>query len=473
MAVTLHEPAAPARRDIPAHPARRRLPRPVLRAALRALGRSPVAQFALSGLLATVAIGIVGMEVGHRIGTRTAIHDAQHTARLAGEGIVAPAVTAGVAHGDPAAVAALDERVRAHVLRHGIVRVKLWASDGRIVYSDERDLIGRRFELGTEQRKVMSRGGVQAEISPLARPENRFEGGDEERKLLEVYLPIRGADGERYLFEAYQGFSSVAAGGNRLWTAFAPALLGLLILLQLVNLPFARALARQLQRGTREREALLRRAVEASETERRGIAADLHDGVVQDLVSVCYGLNARADELTSQGHTAAGAALREGAAQTREGVRALRTLLVDIYPPTLQEAGLYPALEDLAATITSRGVATSVVAPADLPISDAQARLLFRCAQEALRNAVKHANGALAWIEATRDGDRVVLEIGDDGDGYDAARLRDKPAQGHIGLRSLGDLVRDAGGALEVRSAPGEGTVVEVSLPLASCPLAA
>ena len=459
VARTPAEPATawPAAAGAPAATGRRRR---------RALRGSPVAQFALLGLLATVAIGAVGMEVGRHIGMENAIRDAKQSSRLAGRGIVAAAVTDRVARGDAGAIADLDRLVRDHVLRDGVVRVKVWASDGRVVYSDEPHLIGRRFRLGADERAAVAHGdGVEAEVSHLARPENRFES-DADRKLLEVYLPIRGADGKPYLFESYQRFSTVAAGGRRLWTAFAPALLGLLLLLQLVNLPLARSLALRLRRGSEEREALLQRAVDASEMERRVIAADLHDGVVQDLVSVGLGLEARARELEMDGHREASCAMRDGATQTRDGVRALRTLLVDIYPPRLKEAGLAGALDDLAATTTARGVRTTVVAAPGHDLPDTAARLLFRCAQEALRNTLKHARAAHAWIVFVEEGGRVVMEVADDGAGFEVAARLGRAPDGHIGLQALADLVGNAGGRLDVRSTAGEGTTVSVELPV-------
>jgi two-component system, NarL family, sensor kinase len=431
---------------------------------LRAL-RSPIVQFSLSGLLVAALVAAIGMEVGRHIGTDTAIVDAKQASRLAGQGLVAPAIRDGLSRGDPEAIAAVDAVVRTHILRDGVVRVKLWAADGRIVYSDQRELIGGRFQLGAEERAAVTSGaGVEAEVSELARPENRFEGRGE-RRLLEVYLPIRGADGRPYLFEVYKRFSAVADGGRRVWTAFAPALLVLLALLQLVNLPLARSFARRLRRASEERAALLQRAVDASDTERRAIAADLHDGVVQDLVSVALGLEARANELDAQGHEASSGALREGARQTREGVRSLRTLLVDIYPPRLRNASLAAALEDLAATQDARGVPTSVSCDPALTVTDGSAQLLYRCVQEALRNTAKHAGPCRASIELSKIGSDVVAQIRDDGAGFDPNAAAARRGDGHIGLRALTDLVRDAGGRLEISSSPGRGTVVAVCVP--------
>src|SRR3954470_18369533 len=107
--------------------------------------RAPVVQFALSGLLATVVIGLLAVAVLRRIGDAEAIRSAKQVTRLAGEGIVAPSLTRGVLAGDPPALRRLDRVVRARVLRDGVVRVKLWTPAGRIFSSDEPRLIGARY----------------------------------------------------------------------------------------------------------------------------------------------------------------------------------------------------------------------------------------------------------------------------------------------------------------------------------------
>src|SRR4051794_8588276 len=263
-----------------------------MRGMFRGVGRSAVLQFAISGLLATLAIGVIAVAVTGRAGTHEAIHSAKQVTRLAGEGIVEPNLDWAVLAGDESALRGLDRLVHDRVMRDGIVRVKVWDADGRIIYSDQPALIGQRFELGAEERETLRGMEVEAEVSDLSRSENRFERFGE--KLLEVYLPIRGPDGRPLLFEAYQRFGSVSASGRRMWMAFAPALIGGLLLLQLVNLPLAHSLVRRLRRGQEEREALLHRALDASQAERRTIAADLHDGIVQDLVAVSYSLSAEA-----------------------------------------------------------------------------------------------------------------------------------------------------------------------------------
>jgi two-component system NarL family sensor kinase len=423
---------------------------------------SAVAQFAASGLLATLVIGLIAVAIVRHIGTEEAIRDAKQVTRLAGEGIVAPNITAGVLAGDPDALRRLDRTVRERVRRDGIVRVKLWSADGRVIYSDEPRLIGNRYPLGGEEALALRGNEVEAEVSDLARPENRYERA--EGKLLEVYLPLEGPDGKPLLFEAYQRSSSVSASGQRLWLAFAPALFGGLLLLQLINLPLARSLARRLRQGQRERETLLRRALDASQTERRKIAADLHDGVVQDLVGVSFALAAQAERFDGAAPDAT-TALREGAARTRDSIRALRTLLVDIYPPSLHNAGLSAALGDLATTYSGRGLVTTIEAPGELRLSEPAERLLFRCAQELLRNAHQHGRAQRATITILEADDHAVMEMHDDGRGFDPAVLAQRPQEGHFGMRVLADLVADAGGSLDVTSTPGEGTSVRVEVP--------
>ena len=439
--------------------------RDVPAASLRRPRLSPVAQLALAGLLATVLIGVLAVAITRRNGTQEAIRDAKVVARLAGRGIVQPEVTAAALAGDPAALARLDRVVRSRVLRgsDGIVRVKVWTPEGRIVYSDEPRLIGARYELEGDELRGLRTGAVAADVSDLDEPENRFERSA--GRLLQVYLPIRGPDGRPLLFEAYQRFSSVSASGRRLWLAYAPALVGGLLLLQLVNLPLAASFARRLRRGQAEREALLARALDASTTERRTIAADLHDGVVQDLVGLSFTLSAQAERLRD-GDPAASAELREGAASTRASVRALRTLLVDIHPPGLRDAGLDATLADLATTYAARGLRVAVEGEADpLGLDAGTEQLLFRAAQEALRNVHRHAHATDAVVAVVGEPGLVRLRVRDDGDGIEPGALAAREAAGHVGLRGLRDLVGDAGGTLEVAPDPAGGTVLTVELP--------
>ena len=423
--------------------------------------------FAVAGFVAMVVIGVVAVTASRQIGTGEAIDNARRVTRLAGEGILQPYLTTAVLAGDPEALAKLDAVVRQRLRDNGILRTKVWEDDGRIAYSDEPRLIGRRLPLEEDELESLRTGEPQAAVTDLSKAENRldlFNG-----RVLEVYLPITAPDGQRLLVETYQHLDPVAASGRRLWIAFAPALIGGLLLLQLVNLPLAHSMVRRLQRGQRQREQLLRRAVAVSEQERQVIAEDLEDGILHDLLGVCAEFDAEARRQERGGEPEAGSALRGAASGTRDAVRALQRLLIEIHPPALARIGLGSALDGLTTVRAHRGLVVTLDAPADLddlPLSQDVERLLLRGAQEALANAAKH--GAMsARVQLTVGDEGVALEVTDDGPGFDPAVLPDRPAQGHYGLLMLQDAVVAARGTLAVRSSPGHGTTVTLGLPSA------
>ncbi len=421
-----------------------------------------VARFAAAGLVALAVVAVVSFLILRNVGTTEALKNAREVTRIVGRGIVEPNLGEGVVRERPAALHRLDRVMRERVLRSPIVRVKLWTPSGRVVYSDDPQLIGRRFPLGKDEIASLRTGKVDSGVSDLSLPENRSERG--RGKLLEVYLPVRTRSGQPLLLEAYQHFSSVVASARDVWLAFLPALLAALVVLYLVQLPLAASLARRLRRGSREREQLLERAVDASAEERRRIAADLHDGIVQDMAGLSFSLAAAADRASARGDAAAAADLRRDAEHTRRSVRAIRNLLVEIYPPTLQQAGLAAALSDLVAPLEARGIATRVEVPEPVDLSTEDEALLFRVAQETVRNAAAHAEpNNLEVVVETGPGD-VSLTVSDDGRGFDAAS-GDGVGGGHFGLALLRDLAEQRGAGLSVESRPGTGTRVTVEVP--------
>ncbi|GAC1322274.1 MAG: hypothetical protein NVSMB25_17210 [Thermoleophilaceae bacterium] len=419
-----------------------------------------VLKFAVTGLLALALLGFVAVKLLERTGTSEAIRNAKQVTRLAGNGIVAPAIGKGLLRGDSAAIASLDRIVHQRVLQDPVVRVKIWTAQGRILYSDEHRLIGSTYPLGQDELKALYRRSTAAELSDLSRPENRLERAH--RKLLEVYLGVKASDGQSLLFESYQRFSSITASGRRLWIAFAPALIGALVLLELAQIPLAWSLARRLQRGQREREALLRRAIEASELERRRIARDLHDGAVQNLAGVSYTLAAAADGMEDR-DPAAAEAVRQAAAGTRQSIRELRSLLVDIYPPTLHRAGLEPAISDTLTRLSAAGIETALQVEQPLELTQETEALIFRTAQEALRNVMTHSGAGRVDVHVGRLNGGGVLEVSDDGRGFDLSATTSR--DGHFGLQMMEDLARDAGGRLQVDCEPGAGTRVRLEVP--------
>jgi signal transduction histidine kinase len=368
--------------------------------------------------------------------------------------------------GDPQAIEALDRVIKERVLGDpSIARVKIWARPGRIVYSDEPRLIGALYPMSREELAELRVSRVDAHVSDLAKPENRFE--QRFGRLLEVYMPIRTPSGEPLRYEVYYRSSFISARGSRIFGLFAPVMLGALVLLALIQLPLAWRLATRVRKGQEEQQRLLKHALEASELERRRIAHDLHDGVVQDLAGVAFGLAPLVEEAERRGDQAEAAALRDASVTLRQGVRDLRTLLVEIHPPNLESAGLEVALSDLLSPLAAAGIATELhVDDAAAPGSEHDV-LVYRAAREAVRNAQAHGKPSSVRVELARQPGRTRLVVSDDGRGFTPADRERRVAEGHVGLRLVESLVEQSGGRLSVASEPGEGTTVVLEVPSA------
>ncbi|MGK2955208.1 MAG: sensor histidine kinase [Solirubrobacterales bacterium] len=426
-------------------------------------GRSAVWQFAISGLLGVLVIGLIASLAFREIARQQALDEAKDLARLTASAIVEPGLNPGIEKGEPAAIAEFDRIVRRSVLADSdIVRVKIWKADGTVIYSDEPRAIGMDTSVNEEELEALRSNEVRAEVSDLDSPENRYERGHGE--LLEVYLPVSLPDGERLMFESYQPTSVISETTRDLTLAFIPALIGGLILLQLVNLPLARRLVNQVRSARAEREQYLQAAMDASERERRRIAADLHDGVVQDMNGLSLSVAAEARAAEARGDEEGASRLRGISASGRQITRGLRNALVNIYPPTLHRQGLAAALSDLAEELGRRGIEVELDLDDSLELAPDVESLLFRIAQESTRNVVSHAAASSVRIEVSRADGRVAINVRDNGEGFNVSEQTPVPA-GHLGLKAMESLTADAGGTFVLDSTPGEGTEIRVEVP--------
>lgn len=422
---------------------------------------APMLQFILAGALAMLLVVFALSVASKRIGEREAIIEARSEALVKAQGLIEPIITDALLEGDPAQIAAIDQVVNEKILSDSLVRVKIWSDEGEVLYSNEPREIGDTFELAEDDIEALEDGVVDAEVSDLTKPENRYERDYD--KLLEVYLPVQLPSGERVLYESYFLYDTVEESGQRIWESFAPFTIGAVIVLQLIQIPLAYSLAQRLRARQLEREDLLERAISASEHERRRIAQDLHDGVVQDLAGVSYSLAA----IGRQGDDPHAIELAAAGDTVRSSIEALRTLLVELYPPNLAEEGLGPALADLLARARAVGLETDADTTglaADLAITES--RLVYRTVQEALRNVITHAEATTVRVRAASDDERVWAEVVDDGRGFDVDEARRRAEDGHVGLLGTADLVADAGGQLIITSGDHAGTTVRIEVPL-------
>jgi two-component system, NarL family, sensor kinase len=446
---------------------------------------NPVVQFLAAGLVVLVVVVVVTLRLSREAADDEALMNARATTQLLGRSVAQPAIPAGLAEGRPAAVKTFRERVLGRLVVGDVKRIKIWRRDGTIVYSDKPQLIGNRYELGEDEVEVLEHGGNDAEVSDLSEHENRYErafGGD----LVEVYSRIRSPEGEPLLFEAYYSAADIAKQRKQVYDRFQPIALGGLLVLVALTTPLLWGLTRRLDRTRRDRQRLLEAAADASESERRRIARDLHDVVVQDLAGTSFALSATLRDPRTPPDTAQ--RLSPMSDSLRSSLRALRSLLVEIYPPDLGADGLTAALQDLVAPAVGAGVTPTVEVYDVGDVSDESIRLVWRVAQEAVRNSIRHANARHLAVQVRTIDDLLHLDVTDDGDGFgdgaarpvaasvgaaakgsggrggDSSAPAGSPEPGGIGLRSLRDLIREAGGRLEVRSTPGRGTTVHLEV---------
>jgi two-component system NarL family sensor kinase len=438
-------------------------PRSGSQAPLVSAGRT-VGVFLLAGLVALALATIAALLVVRHIADGEAIREAKELTRLAATSAVQPDLSDALLDGEPRAVAHLDASVRRRVLHQPVVRVKLWTPSGRILYSDQRALIGQRYSLRQEEQFAIRHRIVAAEVSDASAPENRYERGL--GKLLEVYLPVQTPGGAPLLYEEYLRFSAVTANARRQWDALLPAIAGALILLELVQVPLAWSLARRLRERQREREELLRRAVDSSALERSRIAQTLHEGVVQDLAGLSWTLTATAKRAEAGDTAAVAKQLDAVSAGIRHAIRQLRSMLIDIHPPSLRRSGLAAAVSDLAAPLEARGTQVEISVPADVRFPADVEALVFRVAQEGARNAARHAGAEHVRIQVSGSDGVARVVVDDDGRGFDPAGLSQRREEGHVGITLLADLATAAGGQLEVRSGDGAGTRMTLEVPV-------
>jgi two-component system NarL family sensor kinase len=248
----------------------------------------------------------------------------------------------------------------------------------------------------------------------------------------------------------------------------------------------AKQLWRTVNRQRTERDRLIKAAISAQEAERRRIAFELHDGVTTALASMSFHLSA-ADLTISSAQAASEDSMLLGELdcaraellnarklgdlaynQTRAAITGLHSLVLD-------DLGLTAAIESLVQMARRHGgpsielVVDPTAAVDDIP--DHAAAALYRITQEALANAVKHADADRIVLSLRGVGDSIILGCADDGKGFDAAEPRtsravDADGGQHFGVRSIAERCAMIEASLRVESSPGRGTTVQVELPM-------
>ena len=356
----------------------------------------------------------------------------------------------------PADLAALDAAVRIHILGGETVRLKVWAPDGTVVYSDLPELVGRRFDL-SEPAAIAFAGGTGTQISDLTDPAH--EADRSRGDLIEFYVPIFDDEGNvGTVVEVEQEVTGLNDALRRIalnvWVSIGIGLAVLGVFMTALGI----ARARDMNRRRRQVEDLLASSFRAQEDERRRIVGALHDDIGQPLYRVLYGLEGSRARLAVDDPVGVELGHLEGVVREMDDTlrRELRILQVELAADT----GLESALSDLAA-VTRRETDLDVSFDVDLsdrPASEESIEL-YRAAREALTNVRKHAGARRVTMNVYEDGDYIVLDVADDGVGFDG---RDG-----LGLSTTRQRFETLGGSVDVTRMAGGGTLFRARLPRA------
>jgi signal transduction histidine kinase len=292
---------------------------------------------------------------------------------------------------------------------------------------------------------VMLREGQPLRLADI-RADPRFEGWPAAHPELSDVLAVPIKDGSQVLGFIFAACKRAPGG----FTERDERLVGLFA----AHAAIALSNARLYERG-RELSVL---------QERARLARDLHDAVSQKLFSVRAKATAAA-VLVERDPGRAVAEIRSVAELAGQAHAELRAVIDGLAPPDLAAGGLVGSLRGYARLAgTSYGVAVRVVACEDLPQLGAEREAaVYRVAQEALHNALRHSGAGEVRVSLTARQGRVILEVADDGQGF-AAKA---PPDG-LGLASMRERAAAIGGSLAIRSAPGQGTTVRLTVPISA-----
>jgi two-component system NarL family sensor kinase len=421
--------------------------------------RRRIALYGAAGVaIIVVVIGalLVGRSVAHDEAFRNA---GKMTTELADQ--VGPLIT-DAANGDPTQSANLN-RIIADRKQAGFLKlVTIWGADGEVIYSDDARQIGRLLTPPDEVTLAITEGTVSADFA--VQPEVNDGSYDLTGPgFVEVYVPLTLPDGTRVAFEAYYDYPQAAADADQLFRQFLPLVLVLLLLL-IIQLPLA-ALVRRIRRRRAQRRGLPAAAFSGTGKDRIQVAANLHDGPIQDIAGVGYALGAVALSVPEQGQPM----MRQAQKSLQRAQQSLRRLMVDLYPLDLTVEGLPDAINSLAGPLRQHGIDVRMTTEPLPELTDDLLHALYQGAHEALANAAEHAHATHVDVHLLVDDQRpgvafVQLLIADDGIGFDRAQV---DAGGGVGLRVLEHRLMELGGSLTVQTRPGSGTTVRIELPAA------
>ena len=393
---------------------------------------------------------------------------------------------------DPEIMATFDHLLAETPLGERVVAFKVWSPQGDVLYSPDRRLMGQHFDVDGGLERAFH-GELSAELSDLHEDENAYER-ERWNRLLEVYAPVREQSAAGHILAVIEFYQTpdeleaeIGAAQRQSWGVVATVLLGVYLVLAGIVRRGSDTIARQQSALVGQEAALRQRVAELSdlldqnarlhervreaadrtttlnEQALRRIGADLHDGPGQALGLALLRLDLLRRRAPAE--AAEEFSIVKGAVQ--DGLNEIRAISSGLRLPSLAPLKVSEVAQR-AVRAHERRSGTEVELridnlPDQVPLS--VKITLFRALEEALSNATRHGNG-LGVVACVRgQPGSLRLTVSDQGPGFVPASV---PVEGHLGLANLRERAELLGGTFRVDSAAGQGTTLELSMPISS-----
>ncbi|MBY5840467.1 sensor histidine kinase [Rhizobium leguminosarum] len=449
--------------------------------------RSLASQFFIAGgFISIAAMFVVGFFVSHLI-EETVIHNSGAATALYVDSVIAPLLPDMQTESllDEASAQALDETLGQGALGKRLVSFKLWRSDGTILYSNEKELVGRTFAVSDKLQRAFA-GSLVARYQIASDPES-----DKERALgkplMEIYNPVlQPWSGQAVavleFYETAEGLGdSLAHARLRSWGAVAALTATFFLVLSVLVFRGSRTIEAQrkdLKERVTELSALLaenrglqrrlqrasQRAAALNETYLRSIGADLHDGPAQHIAYASLRLDS---DVLINASTQPEAREKELAwirSSLAEAMTEIRNICRGLVLPHIEKSSITEIVTRVVEAHQHKTeTPVETIVEEDGPEPPPAVKIcIYRFIQEALNNAYRHGGGVQQAVKAvSRDG-HVRIEVSDHGDGFDPTEVR--PTS--LGLVGLRERVDSLGGSFDIKTGEGGTTVTMIFEPM-------
>lgn len=366
----------------------------------------------------------------------------------------------------------VDRHMRVFIAPFDIVKIKIFNTEPRVIYSTDPKTMGRLDPNNTSLLTALA-GSI---TSNYERKDEVWDLDDEERigvEIVETYIPISGMDGKIIgSFEIYRDITRNLAMVNRIfvrsWGVLAATVLVIFTLLLFVirrAVQMLRASSasvatvnEQLLQEVEDRKHLEKELLSIVERERQRTGQELHDSIGQQLTGIAFMMEVLAGKLSDKSLTEQASYAEKINERVGQAVEKTRKLARGLHPVDFDRHGLPTALQELAANTEELfGVSCSLQCNQAVSVEDVSIAInLYRIAQEAITNAVKHGKATEITIDLTPYEERIVLTVENNGLGFPLA-----PAcEGGMGLKIMHHRAEVINGLLDVRQGADGGAIV-------------